>query len=187
MRETNVEIKKGNDLSVQLMKEINKIFQKAFPGNEPVNIKNQKLFSKDIFFIVRDSKQKLLSIGRLRPVRIVFLKKVYNIQGIADIVSVIERKGHGRVLMSLIYEHLISNKQTGIGFCNRKNSPFYHKCGFKITKNLEERFLYKNPKGKIIKNKGGEHLVLYLTGKDKFIEKVLANPKEKVLIPCPHW
>ena len=42
MRETNVEIKKGKDFSVQLMKEINKIFQKAFPGNEPIDIKNQK-------------------------------------------------------------------------------------------------------------------------------------------------
>jgi len=186
MGKNNVEIKKGKDLSIYAMKKINKIFQEAFPGTEPVKSKNQKLFSNDTFFIVRDSKRRILSVGRLRPVKITFLKKIYHIHGIADIVSVMKKKGYGKVLMASMYEYLDKKKQTGVGFCNRKNSPFYHKSGFKIAKNLVRRFLYKNPNGKIVKNKE-DNDVLYLGGKDNFIEKVLANSREKVLIPCSHW
>jgi hypothetical protein len=188
MIEPNVEIRKGKDLSIRAMKQINAIWQKAFPGNEPVEPRNKKLFSKDTFFIVRDSKGMILSVGRLRPVKLTFLKKVYYVQGIADIVSVLTRRGYGKVLMHAMQEYLDKTKRTGVGFCIRKNSPFYHKGGFRTAKNLARRFLYKNPEGQIIKGKGTDDVdVIYLSGKDKFIEKVLADSKEKVLIPIPHW
>ncbi len=184
MKRTYIDVQKGKDLPIQTIRWINEIWQKVFPENKPLEPKNRKPFTNDKFFIVRSPKKKILSVGRLRPIKIRFLGKFYNIQGIADIVSVIKRRGYGKILMRAIYNYLSYRKQTGVGFCGRKNSPFYQKCGFKIAKTLIERFLYKNPQGKLIKIKGD---VLYLSGNDGFIEKVLSHPKEKVLIPFPHW
>ena len=183
MRKINVKIKKGKDLSAKLIKQIDNIFQKAFPGNEAVSTKNKKVFAKDLFFIVYDSKKRILSIGRLRPVKINFIKKDYKIQGIADIVSIKKRKGYGRILMNSIHKYLIKKKQTGVGFCSKKNSPFYKKCNFKIAKNYAKKFWYVSSKGV---KKGGDGDVLYLSGKDKFMDKVLKKPKKNIVISRPH-
>ena len=177
---------RGKNLSNGKAKEIDKIFQKEFPGNEPVNPKRPKLFSNDIFFIVEDSKNKILSVGRLKPIKIKFLGITYKIQRIADVVSVMKRKGYGKIVMTAMRKYLDKTNQTGIGFCRRTNSIFYKKCGFIIAKKLAKRFLYKNPKGQLIKNKGDDD-VIYFDEKNNFVEKVLYYPKEKVIIPGKHW
>ncbi|MBW2993549.1 GNAT family N-acetyltransferase [Candidatus Woesearchaeota archaeon] len=186
MKKTYVKIQKGKDLSVKTIIQINEIFQKEFPGNELVEVGNRKLFSNDVFFIVRDSKKRVLSVGRLRPAKVIFLGKIYSVQGIADIVSVIKKKGHGKRLMQAIHKYIVNKKQRSIGFCLQKNSPFYRKSGFKIAKDLVKRFIYKNPKGKIIKNEW-DNDVLYSIGTEDLIEKILAHPKEQVLILRPFW
>jgi GNAT superfamily N-acetyltransferase len=180
----NVEINKGGEFSLKEMKEIDRIFQNAFPGNERVRMGNKKSFLKDIFFIVRVN-GKILSVGRLRPVRITFLKKNYDIQGIADVVSVVRGKGYGKILMEDMRDYLVRNGKTGIGFCERRNSVFYRKCGFKIARDLVRMFVYKNSEGQIIKNKEDDD-VIYLDGKDRFMERVIRS-KENVLIPCEYW
>ena len=139
----------------------------------------------DGFYITRSQKE-ILSVGRLRPVDINFLDKPYKIQGIADIVSVFERQGYGRVIMQAMYKYLIHRKQTGVGFCGPAISSFYQKCGFKIAKNLTHRFLYKNPNGKIIRDVGYDD-VLYISGNDGFMKKVLEHPSENIFIPYSHW
>ena len=61
-------IKKGSDISSGSIEKIDKLWQKAFPGNEPVSTKNRKAFSNDIFFMLFEGKE-ILSLGRLRPVK----------------------------------------------------------------------------------------------------------------------
>ena len=150
-------------------------------------MKNRKLIANEVFFILYGSEKEILSSGRLRPINgVSFLGKLYNIQGISDIVSVIERKGYGKAIMHAIHKYLNRRKQTGVGFCTRDVTPFYPKCGFKVVEDLTERFIHKNTKGKIIRDE--VHIdVLYLSGNDGFMEKLLKHPKKTVLIPCPHW
>ena len=184
MKKTYVEVKKGKDLSAHNIRRLNKIWKKAFKQDETIKTKKPESFADDTYFFVRGPKKELLSVGRLLPVRIRLLGKIYRIQGIADIVSMIERKGYGKILMTAIYKHLSQRKQTGVGFCSPKNSRFYHKCGFKIAKKAFKRFLYKNAKGKIVNAEGD---ALYIDGRNGFMEKLLAHPKEKIILPQRPW
>ena len=179
---TFLSIQRGKFLQVQTIRQISEIWQEAFPGYKPLEPRNRKFFANDVFFILRSPEKEILSVGRLRPINgVSFLGKLYNIQGIGDIVSVIERKGYGKAIMHAIHKYLSRRKQTGVGFCTRDISPFYPKCGFKIVENLTERFLYKNSEGKIMRDE--EHIdVLYLSGINGFMEKLLEYPKKTVLM-----
>ncbi len=179
-------IKKGRTLSSDFIRQWNEVMLKAFSEKESMNLKKKKEFINDIFFIVNDKKRKILSLGRLRPVKLKFLKKSYDVLGVADIVSIIKRKGHGKILMKELLKYIKSKDKIAIGFCGRKNSLFYKKSGFKIEKNLVKKFIYKNPQGKIIKNTIDED-VLYFEEKNKFMKKILSHPKEKILISIPPW
>jgi len=143
-----ITIKKGKELSLTFVKEWNEIMKKAFEDNLSLDIKNKKTFSKDFFFLLYNKKG-LLSVGRLRPVKITFNKKNYNIIGIADIVSIVKKKGYGKKVMKYIIKHLKDKNQTGIGFCHPKNTGFYKKCNYEIMRNFVKRFIYKDKKGKI--------------------------------------
>jgi hypothetical protein len=179
MKKIFVKVKRGKEISAKEIGKLKRIWKDAFGGSIGI-------ISQEFVFVVYNSKGKILSTGRLLPVKIKFLNKIYKIYGIGEIVSVIERKGYGKILMNVIYRYLINRKLTGVGFCNRKNTIFYQKCGFRIAKNLVKRFIYKNPEGKLIRDIGDDD-VFYHSGEDSFIEMVLSYPKKKVLIPCQHW
>lgn len=183
---TYLTVQSGKDLSVETMDQITPIWRKAFSdGHYVLSPENLKEFKDDLFFIVRNANEEILSVGRLRPVKINYLDNYYFIQGIADIASAIKGKGYGKILMTAIHEHLSKTKQTGVGFCSRENTPFYIKCGFKIAEGLVQRFVYKSPDEKVKKDEGDDD-VLYLSGDDGFMEAVLSS-KETVFIPRPHW
>ena len=186
MVEVHVEICKGENILVSDIKRIDKILQKAFSGNEPIRPKNRKLFSKDTFFIVRGSQNRILSIGRLRPAKIVFHGVSYSILGIADIVSVVKRKGYGKMLMESMHSYMLAKKQKGIGFCLRKNSIFYRKSGLKIAKGLVNRFFYRTTNGETVKNKWDKD-VIYTPNASDIIKEIRKHTKEKVRIMCPFW
>jgi len=179
-------VQRGKFLTAQTIMQVREIWRKAFPADEPIEPEKRNLFAADIFFIFRRPQKEILSVGRLRPVDIDFLGKIYKIQGIADIVSVIEKQGYGRIIMQAMYKYLVHRKQTGVGFCSPAISSFYRKCGFKIAKNLTHRFLYKNPNEKIIRDVGYDD-VFYISGNDGFMKKVLENPSENIFIPYSHW
>lgn len=175
-----MKIKKGNKLTDKEIIEINKIFQKEFPGNEPINKKKKKLFAKDIFFIVYVN-YGIASVGRLRPVKLIFKNKKYAVLGIADMVSVIKRRGYGKQILKAMDKY---SKKMKIGFCRRKNSLFYIKSGLIIAKDLVKNFVYYN-KGKIIKN-NWDNDVIYSKNAEKFIEEVKISKKD-VKILSRHW
>ena len=179
-------IKKGGNLSPDFVRQWNKIMLKTFSEKESIDLKKKREFINDIFFIFNDKKGKLLSLGRLRPVKLKFLKKSYDILGVGDIVSISKRKGYGKILIKEMLKYIKSKDKIAIGFCENKNSSFYEKSGFKIEKNLVKRFIYKNSQGKIVKNRIDED-VLYFEEKDKFMKKILSHPPKRILISIPYW
>lgn len=180
-----LQIKKGKELSVKEIEKWNNLIYEAFKEDKPLNSRNRKEFTKNIFFILYNKKQ-ILAVGRLIPVKIRFMDKTYNLLGIADIVSVFKRKGYGKKVVRGMIRYAKDKKQTTIGFCESKNASFYKKCGLEIKRGMVKNFIYKNKKGKVIKNKEDED-VIYLNTKDNLMKMILENPKEKVFIPNRHW
>jgi len=183
-------IKKGKNLSNDYIKKWNETRLKEFDEDRPLNLKNRKNFEKDIFFTLYDKNKNILSCGRLKQIKINFLSNHYNILGGADLVSTIRGKGYGKITKKAQIKYAKERKKTMIGFCTRKNTPFYEKCGLEIKKDLVKRFVYPSSSGykpKQEEEKYKNRDVTYLNGKDEFMKKVLANPKEKVIIPIPHW
>ena len=76
-------IKKGKHLSKKLADEIFSIWKNAF--DHPRERKEK--YADYIFFVLKN-KDKIVSVGRLEPVKVKFLGKIHNILGIALIVSV---------------------------------------------------------------------------------------------------
>lgn len=179
-----VTIKKGKNLSKEYIKEWNKTRLKEFDEDQPLNSKNRKNFKNDIFFTLYGDDKKIFSSGRLKLIRVNFLNHTYNIFGSADLVSKVKRKGYGKIIKKAQIKYAKNKKKTMIGFCARKNTSFYKKCGLEAKKDLIGNFVYLSKGYKPDKE---DRDVLYLQGKDRFMEKVLRNPKEKVIIPIPHW
>ncbi|MBD3259717.1 GNAT family N-acetyltransferase [Candidatus Woesearchaeota archaeon] len=184
---TRIETYKGKDMPAQIYKRISKIWQKEFTDEEPLEAKNRKRFADDIFFIVLDSNNRILSTGRLIPINIEFLGKEYKIMGIGDIAAVKKRKGHGKILMTAIHKYLERTKQTGIGFCSPKNAPFYIKCNFKIAKTFVKRFYKRKSNGKIQKSKWQGAYTIYLDGKNNLMKKILSHPRTRIYTSRLHW
>lgn len=177
----SIEIKKGKQLSDKIIKLMADSRIKEY-GENSKNVKKDELES--IFFFVKDRKN-IVAFGMLKPIKINYLDKKYNIYGIASILSIIKGKGYGLVLMEKMLKYLKSKEKSAIGFFGRHNLGFYKKTKFKTKKNLCNRFFYDYGNQK--KNK--EEMqgdALYYEGKDKFITKVLSS-KSKVYISIPHW
>lgn len=184
---TNVVIKKGSDLFQKEIEQVNKIWRSAWSDTDTLDPENREEFAEETFFMVYSDKE-ILSVGRLIPVELEFMDNTYMIEGIADIVSAVKEKGYGKKVMTAMNEYLEKTRETGIGFCSNRNSPFYKKCGFKIAKDKLDNFLYKHKDGRATKSGDPEDEdVVYKEGKDNLMEKVLAHPKEKIFIPIEHW
>jgi hypothetical protein len=183
----DIEIKKGKDLSKKelylIAKESIKNFDK---GNKKLKKELEELKDEmnSTFFFVKD-KNKMLSFGLLRPVKINYLKKTYNILGIGNIISIEKKKGYGTILMNEQLKFLKKKKKTGLGFTGSRVSKFYEKVGLIAERKLRNRFFYDYGDSKTNKEEKGWWGVYY-EGKDKFITKVLKT-KSIVKIPCMHW
>lgn len=147
----------------------------------------RKDFNKDyepdaLWFFVK-KKNRVVSLGGIRPIKVEYLGKKYNIGGICSTISLEKKKGYGKIM---VYSMINYSKKTGktlLGFTGK--TEFFKKAGLETKKNFIKRFRYKNPKtGKIeIDNEGDG---IYYEGKDKFISNVLSN-KSLAYIDVPFW
>jgi len=174
---------KGKDLPTSFIRLWNKTMKKAFGEDKPLKYKDRSEFSKDLFFTIKD-KDKIVSMGRLIPMKIEFDKKTYNILGLADIVSLIKKKGYGKMLLREMKKY--SKDKTVIGFCDKVNEGFYKKSGFNIKRGISKRFVYTDSKGNIFKDQEGDSTV-YIEGKNELIKKILSKPKLNISIPIMPW
>ena len=108
----------------------------------------------------------------LKPIKINYLGKKYNILGFASGIAIEKSKGYGKILMTQRIDYVKKRDKTALGFTTTKNLGFFRKCGLKIERNLIRRFIYKNPlTDKEIKDNIGEGI--YLEGRDGFMKKSL--------------
>jgi GNAT superfamily N-acetyltransferase len=122
-------------------------------------------------FFVKDGKD-VIAFGILNPVVVEYLDEKYDIFGMGDIVTIRRGEGYGRVIMEAMIDYLKKSGKTGIGFCARKNLPFYEKVGLKTKGDLMKRFRYRDPEnGKVGKEKNGDGL--FYNGKDNVVEEIL--------------
>lgn len=179
-----VQIIKEKDLPQEEAINIVQIWTNAFGDGKKIDENKKIKFKKEeLFFIIRDQKNEILAVGCLKSVNIKFLKKVYQIKGIGGIVSLIQGKGYGKILMQEIRKYLEKKNFMGIGFCTRKNNPFYKKCNFFVEDDLIHRFVYKNDNGDLHHNPDGDDDVLYFNDKYSLIQQIISSPKAKVYIP----
>ena len=149
-------------------------------------IGERKDFSKDFepetkWFFFKD-KDAIVALGALRPIKITYLDKKYNILGISSIISLEKGKGYGKLLIKEIIDYLKKKGKTGLGFTIK--TEFFKKAGLKTEKDFIKRFIYKKPNGEeIIDNEGDG---IYFEGKDRFISRVLKN-KSPIYIDILHW
>jgi predicted N-acetyltransferase YhbS len=184
---TEVIIKKGKELT---QKEINLMDNARIADYG----ENTKMFKKDeqksIFFFVKSEGQ-IVSFGMLKPIKMTYLGKKYNLLGIGNILSIKKGKGFGKILIHSMIEYLKMKGKTGLGFCGKSNVLFYKKAGFETRNKFSFRFVLKNPwTGKITPD--DENCTgIYSNGRDDFIKKVISTKSVGYYwvprMECPHW
>jgi len=179
--------KKGNKLSNSERTFMNKSRIKEYGENDKDFKNNEK---QSIFFFVKD-KKKIVAFGMLKPIKMNYLSKTYNILGIGNIMSIKKGRGYGKVLIQSMVDYLKKKEKTGLGFTGNKNVPFYKKAGLSAKKKFSFRFVLKNPKTGKKKFDDENCPGVYYNGKDDFISKVLKTKSVATYyikgLENPHW
>ena len=180
-----LEKKLGKDLTQAELDTINKYRKKEFDHQKSWTKEKLGLRKGHLFFLLRDENSALLAFCRLRPIELIFMNNQFNILGLSTVISTEKGKGYGKALMKHIIEYVVEQGKTMIGFCEAKNRGFYLKSGLKIIEDGCLRFIYVNKQGRRIGDDGD---VIYLEGKDGFVEEIMKYPTEKVISNyVPHW
>src|SRR3989344_2826828 len=163
---TKFVIKEGKNLTNDELVVINSWRKKEFnsksvikpePGNDDWNKK---------YFILLNENDKIVAFARLHDVNLELKGKKYNILGLASLVSTERGRGYGKKLTLEMKKFIEGSGKNGIGFCNKKLTDFYRKCGFGIITDGTSRFIYKDDNGQLIKDPWGGGDVIYIRGKD---------------------
>ncbi|MGK0232317.1 MAG: hypothetical protein ACI9P9_000400 [Patescibacteria group bacterium] len=134
-----------------------------------------------IWFVVKHNK-KTVALGGLRPIKIKHNKTTYNILGICSIISLVKKKGYGKILMASMVDHSIKTGKTLLGFTDQ--TKFFQKIKLDTKKGFIKRFIYITKKGEEIHDNDGDGI--YYQGKEKCITKILKS-KSPVYIAVEHW
>lgn len=180
-------ILEGKELSKIDLDTINKYRILKFQSKSVIDPKpaNENWHKK--YFLVKDQQGNVFSFGRLHDIKVELCKQKFNILGIATIVSIVEGAGYGKMLMLKMKDYIQNTGKTGVGFCAKKTSGFYKKCGFEIIEDQEKRFIYINENGEHIKTPHEQGDVILFKGKDNFYELFIDNPVKMVYTNRPHW
>ncbi len=177
-------IKKGSELSPEELEVMNRERKKVFDSQIEWNEITKEHFFNDLFFVIKNSENTIVSFGRLIDITVFVEQTPYMILGIGSIVSVTWKKGYGKELMSSMKKYILEKGKTAVGFCGEQKSEFYRKCGFEIISQGVKNFVYVDKKGKRNFDEGD---VVYLSGKDGLVEKILNNPHIVIEHEVPHW
>ncbi|MBU3923460.1 MAG: GNAT family N-acetyltransferase [Nanoarchaeota archaeon] len=180
-------IKKGKELSKTEIKLMVDSRLKEYGENDKDFESGE---NQSVFFFVKDS-GKVVSFGMLKPVKITYLGKVYNILGIGNIMSVVNGKGYGKILIGEMIEYLKKKGKTGLGFSGESNELFYEKAGLKVRKKFSQRFALRNPwNGKLLFD-DENCAAIYHEGDDRLISKMLKGKGVGTYwiagMRDPHW
>jgi hypothetical protein len=171
----------GRALNKRTLRKIIQIWADEFK-NGRINSLVDISYNNNLFLILRNKSKKIVGVGSLQPIKVTFLGKRYAIWGIQGVVSLVKRRGYGKIIMREIHLYLRKNNLTGVGFCMPSTSPFYRKCNFNIMKNRGKKFVREHPKKNKSRYSQGSDVV-YLEGSNKFIKRMMAKPGAKVYVP----
>ncbi|HLC82251.1 MAG TPA: GNAT family N-acetyltransferase [Bacteroidia bacterium] len=175
MEDPKTIIKPGNELTDDEIRSIDA--SKAREWKLPEMDQEHK--EKHLFVLLKDKNNNILSQGQLYNVRNVkFHGEVFNLVEIGGIIANTKNEGYGRKLLDGIKEYLKINNITGIGFTGNEIIGFYTKCGFSEDHTSIDRFVnYQEFTEEV------DDCIFYIDSSDKFMQKVLDNPKETVYLP----
>ena len=101
-REVILKIVKNKDLSKEQREMINNSRLKEW-GEGIINFNKDYEPDAKWFFIKEENK--IVSFASLRPIKISYLEKNYNILGICSVISIEKEKGYGKILISFIIKY----------------------------------------------------------------------------------
>jgi GNAT superfamily N-acetyltransferase len=176
------EIRTIESLSEPEMKLMNVWMKKEFGKKYVRDFKKYYPSESKCFFI--KEKGKIISFGIINPVTADYFGKKYNFFGMGDLLTIRRGKGYGRIIMEAIIKYLKNTGKTGLGFCAKKNTPFYKKVGLEVKEDFMKRFRYRDPKtGKVSPTENGDG-VFYAA--DEFIQEILKTD-ELVYLDTKLW
>lgn len=172
MEELKIEVKRGKELTEDYIK----LMENARIEEYGLNTKDFRNKEKDSVFFFVNRLGKIVSFGMLKPVRIEFNGEIFDILGISSMLSLKKGKGYGLVLAEAMIEYLEKSGKSGLGFCEKKVSGFYDKCGFEIIESFALRFRQRGAgaKEKLAEHEEGWYGVCF-NGKDNFIRKAAGS------------
>ena len=113
-----------------------------------------------------------------------FAGVAYPVQGILNVVAAVKGQGYGRAVMAAVYEWLISENCTGVGFTKREVSPFYERCGYQVARDLVERFREDDPDDDTVwPHPDGDEDVFYVNDYANLFQTILSTPNELAFVP----
>lgn len=139
-------------------------------------------FHDRLFFLVR-SENKLVSFGTLRQIDVYIDDEKISIMGIQAVISVVERKGYGKILMQEMINYAERENKTLVGFCESKNAEFYKKSGLEVFQNQNRNFVYVNENNDEYTEDGD--VIFYSSNKSTIKDALIQNKPIKHFIP--HW
>lgn len=178
--EIHVDLIKSKDLDKKEKKSLEELRVKEFGE------KNRKDFKKDYepdtLWVIVKKKKKIVSFGGIRPIKVKYLGKEYDIGGVCSTIAVIKKKGYGRIMANAMVDQSKKMNKTILGFTGK--TEFFRKCGWGTKKDFIRRFVWVKEDGEKEYDPDGDGV--YFEGKDKLISKVLKG-KGYVEIPVEFW
>ena len=167
-----------------LLRTIDELWTEAFnwqpvPDDEEIEADPEA----SLFLLRSDNNEKILSTAVVKPFDIRFDGTTYPVQGILNVVSAVKKQGYGRMVMEVVKEWLIAEQTIGLGFTKRSVSGFYSQCGYKVEKDLVERFREEAEDGTFHSHPDGEEDVIYVNDRANLIQTILSQPTCLAYIP----
>ena len=181
------QIKPGKDLTKLEVDLINKARSLEFNSKSLINPKPDNEDWEKKYFLLKDQNNKTLAFAMLLETEVEFKGKRYSLLGLANLIAINKGKGYGKILIYKMKNYIKKSGLTCIGFCNKKITGFYQKCGFGVIIDGCSKTLYKDTKGNFHSDRFGGGDLIYIEGEDSLIKQILDNPKEKLIIFRPHW
>ncbi|MBS3094304.1 hypothetical protein J4474_01430 [Candidatus Pacearchaeota archaeon] len=171
---------KSKDLNKKDKKNLEDLRVREFGEESRKDFK--KDYESDTLWVMIKKKDKIVSFGGIRPIKVKLNGKVYNIGGICSTISVIKKKGYGKIMINVMKDYSEKTGKTLIGFTGQ--TKFFGKCGFGTKKNFIKRFVWIKSNGEKVYDDDGDGI--YYEGKDKIISKMLKS-KSPAYIFVEFW
>ncbi len=179
-RDIAIEIVKNKDLSKKQKETINNARKKEFGKNEVKDF-SKNYEPRTLWFFIKD-KNKVVSFAGIIPIKVKYNRKTYNIGGICSTISLVKKRGYGKVMVHALIDYSKKKGKAIVGFTGE--TKFFAKVGLGTKKNFIRRFVWVKKNGERTYDSDGDGI--YYEGKDKFISKVFKT-KSMVEIPVEYW